>query len=301
MSLVRRRITLQFQLGQGAFGDSGKDTIEVAGVRMSASFNQAGGRAMTELDLKVFGLPLDVMNKLTILGKPLVDGRHNTVIVSAGDEGGPLSVVFAGTIIEAWVDARSSPQVALIVNAKDGALLALKPVVPVSFKGSVDVATIVSYIAETANMSFQNDGVSAQSDNPYYPSTGLEQLYSLAEHYGFNAIVETQGGDANANSSKIVIWPRGKARSGSVPIISPATGLIGYPAHTQNGIELMTLFNPAITFGGDILVESALTPANGRWNVFRIAHDLECETPNGKWFTTMECSLFGSEPLAIAK
>lgn len=298
MTIPTRVITLQFQLGQGSFGDSGNDTIEVSGVRISASLNQAGGRAMTELDLRVYGLPLDAMNKLTILGKPLVDGRHNTVIVSAGDEGGPLSVVFAGTIIEAWVDARNAPEVQLIVTAKDGALLALKPVVPVSFKGSVDVATIASYIAETANMAFQNDGVSAQADNPYYPNTGLEQLYSLAEHYNFNAIVESQGGDANANSSKIVIWPKDKPRPGSVPVISPATGMVGYPMRTQNGVEVTTLFNPAIVFGGDILIESDLTPANGRWTVFRIAHDLECQMPNGKWFTTMECNLFG-QPLSI--
>ena len=301
MPLVKRVMTAQFQLGEGAFGDSGSDTIEVAGVRMSASLNQSGGRAMTQLDLRIFGLPLDVMNKLTILGKPTVEGRHNSVLISAGDVDGPLSVVFAGTILEAWVDARGSPQVALVVSAADGALLAMKPVEPVSFKGSVDVATVVSFIAEKANMSFQNGGVSAQSDSPYYCNTGLEQLQSLAEHYNFNAVVETQGADANANSSKIIIWPKGKARPGSVPEISPETGLIGYPAHTQQGIEFQMLFNPAIVFGGDVLVKSALTPANGRWNVMRIAHDLECETPNGKWFTTVECTLFGSEPLGIAQ
>lgn len=300
MTLVRRVVTLQFQLGKGNFGDSGSDTIEVKGVRVSASLNQSGGRAMTEADIKVYGLPLDVMNQLTILGKPLEEGRHNTVIVSAGDEGGPLAVVFAGTIMESWVDARNAPEITLIVNAKDGALLALKPIVPTSFKGTVDVATIVSYIAEVSNMSFQNSGVSVQSTSPYYPNTALHQLYELADHYDFNAFVETAGADANANSSKIIIWPKGTARPGSVPTVSPATGLIGYPMHTQNGIELTTLFNPAIGFGQSIRVESSLTPANGLWNVFRVSHDLESEMPNGKWFTSVECSLFGSQPLAIA-
>jgi hypothetical protein len=301
MTLVKRVITLEFQLGLGAnFGDSGSDTIEVKGVRTSVTLNQAGGRAMTSADIKVYGLPLDVMNQLTILGAPLDDSKHNTVIISAGDAGGPLSVVFAGTIMEAWVDARNAPEICLIVGAKDGALLALRPTIPVSFKGTVDVATIVSYIAEVANMGFQNNGVSVQTTSPYYPNTVLSQLQDLADHYDFNAVVETAGGDANANSSKIIIWPKGTARPSSVPMLSRATGLIGYPMHTQQGIELETLFNPAIVFGGDVMVESDLKPANGRWNVFQISHDLESETPNGKWFTSINCTVFGSNPLGIA-
>ena len=38
---------------------------------------------------------------------------------------------------------------------------------------------------------------------------------------------------------------------------------------------------------------SAVRAANGTWNVFNITHDLESETPGGKWFTTIDCSLFG--------
>ena len=288
-AIPKRVMTLQFQLGQGAFGDSGADTIEVKGVRMSASINRAGGLAMSQLDLRVYGLELSVMNKLTILGKPLVDNRHNTVIASAGEEGGPLSVVFAGTIIEAWVDAKGSPQVAFLVTASDGAMFAMKPAVPVSFKGSVDAATVASYIAETAGMGFENNGVSVQLSDPYLPNTGLEQLQTLGRAGNFNVLVETRG----PSSSTVVIWPYGKSRPGTVPEISPETGLIGYPMRTQNGIELVTLFNPAIVFGGDLTVKSDITPANGRWNVNQISHDLEAETPGGKWFTTAQCSLFG--------
>jgi hypothetical protein len=291
MAFVKRRITLQFQLGQGSFGEGGSDTIEVSGVRCSASMTKGGGVGLTELNLRVFGLNLDVMNKLTILGKPLVDGRHNTVVVSAGDEGGSLSVVFAGTIIEAWVDARNSPQVAFLVTAQDGALMALKPVIPVSFKGSVDAATVVSYIAQQAGMGFENGGVSVQLDNPYLPNTALEQLQSVARAGQFNCIIET----FDTGNGTVVIWPYDKPRPGRVPVISPETGLVGYPMRTQNGIQLQTLFNPAIIFGGQIQVKSELTPANGGWTVFRVSHDLEAETPGGKWFTTMECSLLGQE------
>jgi hypothetical protein len=60
----------------------------------------------------------------------------------------------------------------------------------------------------------------------------------------------------------IFVWPKGGSRGGTPPIlISPQTGLIGYPAYTHSGLALLNRFNPAIGRGGLIKVESSLTPA----------------------------------------
>lgn len=291
MSLVKRHVTLKFQLGQGSFGASGSDTIEVSGLRVSASINKEGGVSMSRLDMKVFGLDLDVMNKLTILGKPLVDGRHNVVTVMAGDDDAGLAVVFIGVIQEAWVDARNAPQVAFIVSAFTGIIEALKPVQPVTYKGTVDAALVVSSIAQQNGYAFENSGVSVQISNPYLAGTMLDQLQAVARAGNFNCLLD----NGTKAGPTIAIWPAGKSRNSLVPTLSPDTGLIGYPMRTQNGIQLMTLFNPSIVFGGKLKIESSLVPANGTWEVFRIAHDLESETVGGKWFTTAECSILGQE------
>ena len=96
MSLVRRKLSLQFQLGTGTFGASGADTVTVEGLRATASISKSGGVGMSSLQLRVFGMNLDVMNQLSTLGKPLLDGRNNTITVMAGDEGAAMATAFVG-------------------------------------------------------------------------------------------------------------------------------------------------------------------------------------------------------------
>lgn len=279
-------MSISFTLGQGSFGEGGNDTFEISGVRASALIEKAGGVSMNNLSLKVFGLPLDVMNKLTLLGKPLVDGRNNHVTVSAGDDDSGLAVVFTGTIAEAWVDARNAPQVAFIVTAFSGLLAALKPTPPVSFKGTVDAALVVSGIAQQAGYAFENSGVSVQIADPYLTGTAVQQLQTIARAGNFNCIID---------NDTVAIWPANSSRNAENLKIAPDKGMIGYPMRTENGVELQTLFNPSVVFGAKVSIESSLTPAKGDWTVFRVAHDLEAETPNGKWFTTLECSILGQE------
>lgn len=288
MTFVRRRLTIRFQLGDdgAAFDASGNNTFEISGIRASANISKAGGVSMAQLSLTAYGLPLSVMNKLTLLGKPLVDGRNNTVTVSAGDDESGLAVVFQGTISEAWVDARNAPQVALVVSAFSGLVTALKPTPPVSFRGSIDASLAASGIAQQAGLVFENSGVSTRISDPYLTGTALQQLQQLAQAGKF---------DYTIDDGTLAIWPKGGSRKGASVLISPETGLIGYPMRTENGVEVQTLFNPAIVFCSQIQIKSSLTPANGDWTVFRLSHDLESETPNGKWFTTMECSILGQD------
>lgn len=288
MAFVKRHLTFKFQLGQGSFGESGADAVEVKGLRASVSIVKAGGVSQSKADCRIFGLPLSVMNRLTILGKPLVDGRNNKITVLAGDDKKGMAAIFEGIIAEAWVDGRNAPQIAFIVSAFDGILAALKPVQPVSFDGTVDASTVVAQIAQGAGYSFTNEGVNVQIANPYLWGTTIQQLQDVARAGNFNCQIATDAG-----ITRVVIWPADKARGGQIPLLSPETGLIGYPMRTENGIEVQTLFNPGITFGGQIRIKSALVPANGDWTVFRVAHDLESETTGGKWFTTLECSILG--------
>ncbi len=83
------------------------------------------------------------------------------------------------------------------------------------------------------------------------------------------------------------IWPRGGYRAGQIPIISPDTGMVGYPSFTQSGVVVKTLFNSAIRFGQLVSVQSSLQGATGQYRVQKLAHDIESEMPGGKWFTQM--------------
>lgn len=282
MAFSHKQIALTFDLGEGNFGESGSNRVKLAGgLRASANIDMAGNPAFSHLDLTVSGMTLSNMNALTTLGLNVAAMRKNTVTVEAGDAGGGLSVVFQGQVREAWADFSGMPNVVFHVQAGGGLFEAVKPIPPTTFNGLADVATILRGLATQAKWSFQNDGVTAQLIDPYFPGTIVDQIRACVEHTGINAMY---------GPPLLAIWPKSGVRGGSVPIVSPDTGLDGYPTFTQNGIRLKTLFNPGIGFGQKIQVKSSVKIPNqlpkvsdGMWNVIQLSHTLESETPGGEW------------------
>lgn len=289
MAFVKRVINLKFELGQGSFGADGSDTVDITGLRTSCTIAKAGGASMSTLDLRVWGMPLDTMQKLTVLNKlSYSQERSNTVTVSAGDEETGVAVVFAGTIKEAWADASGAPDILFSASAFTGLLDAVKPVAPTSFSGSVDVATVLGGIAAqmTPARSLENSGVQTVIDCPYLPGTLRDQALAVARAARCNMLIDEQ---------VLAIWPLGQTRGALELDISADTGMVGYPQFTQNGIALTTLFTPSLTFGQTIKVTSALGAANGQWVVASVTHNLDAELPGGQWFTRVECNLLGHE------
>jgi hypothetical protein len=294
VSFVKRHIDLKFQLGTGDFGSSGFDTFEVKGLRVSATITKAGGVSLSQCVMRIHGLPLDVMNKLSILGKALLQARDNVVTLSAGDDTNGSSVAFQGNIFEAWIDGRSAPDLAMTITASSGYVAAVAPAVPTSFKGTVDAATVAAGIAQQAGYAFENSGVNVQFADPYFHGDLFQQLVDLKNAADCHVIV-----DGEKNGGTIAIWPKGGTRGGLIPLISPETGLVGYPELAEVGISVQTLYNPSLVVGGQFELRSSFDRANGKWQVYQVAHDLESETTGGKWFTTASGQLFGSTvPLA---
>lgn len=281
MSIVHRKINVTFALGQGTFGESGFDVVTLTGLRCQVDIAKAGGISKGALHLRMWGLTLDQMMQLSKVGRLATSTQLNTVSVDVGDDAG-MSNVFQGSIYQAWPDFAALPDVAFDVQAAAGWFEAIKPVPPTSYKGPVDVAVIMSDLAQQMNLGFENNGVSAILTNPYLPGTAWDQVTAAAQAADINFTID---------SGVLAIWPRAGKRQAVPPVISPDTGLIGYPQFNATGITLRTLFNPAIRQGATVQVQSELKPACGEWRVNTIAYNLSSEQPNGPWFQTLDCSL----------
>lgn len=263
------------------FAENGKNEMTLSGLRTSVTVVKAGGFAQGELNLRLFGLSLSLMNQLSTLGRLPMAGRNNTISVRAGDEGGVLSVVYSGTITHAWADFRGAPDVAFHILALAGMSAALTAAPPSSYPGAADVAVIIESIAKRAGYRFENHGVSVQLSNPYYPGSLLDQMKSCAEDAGIDFAVD---------DGAVIITPRGAPRGIQVPLVSAETGMIGYPEFTRSGIALSCIYNPNVRLLGLIDVKSILTPACGRWRIYSMAHQLDSEAPNGHWITSFSAA-----------
>lgn len=283
MTFSRKKIDVTVTLGTGQFGDSGSNTVTLTGLRVHAGIQSFGGDAMPQAQLRIFGLPLDMVNQLTTIG-PINSAImfRNSVLVAAGDDEGGMQTVYSGTIWNAWGEFEGMPDTPLNIIGLGGLAAALKPVQALSYVGPTDVAQVMQTLAQTMGLAFENNGVSVQLSNPYLPGAALQQVRSLARAADIYFAIDR---------GTLAIWPKVStpdqpaARGGDVPLISPGTGLVGYPKFASNGLMLTTEFNPQIKPGGVVQVQSSLTAACGQWIVMQAQHSLQSETPGGQWFS----------------
>lgn len=302
MSFDTRAIDLTFVLGTGPFGDGVGNTATLSAGddphnvrRVSAKIEKAGGTSMTTLDMQVYGMTPSVMNKLSTLGLVWTRLRNNTVTVAAGTIDGTKSVVFNGTISDAWIDLETAPEATFRVSAQVGGIESVKTAIPSSFTAGADVSTIMQTLASKMGLGFEPNGTSVILSNQYLAGSYRDQALRAADAAGVESVID---------NGTLAIWPRGGSRQGQIPLISPDTGMIGYPGYTSKGISVRTVFNPAVLFGGNIKVISSLgltdgqdpnlSPASGMWNVFGIDYDLEAGASGGKWEMTIRATRPGN-------
>jgi hypothetical protein len=280
MSFTNRKITVSFDMQNGNFAGGGNKAT-LSGLRISAHITNAGGASMGQLQMAIFGMELSMMNQLSTVGKQINYISKNKVTVQAGDDINGMSTAFVGNISYAWVDAKSQPNVCFRVEAVAGGDLAVKASPPTSVQGAGDVATIMGQIAQANGLTFENNGVNVKIANPYLAGSVRNQILSLAQHAGIEHVID---------KGTLAIWKPGQPRKGSTPLISPATGMVGYPAFNQAAVIVETIYNPTFQPGGKVTIKSDLTPACGDWTIFHLDHELESEIPHGKWFTILSAS-----------
>lgn len=283
MTFVKRAIDLTFALGEGNLGDSSGNAVKLSGLRVTSEILKPGGGSMGTATLQAFGMTFDQMKQFSTLGQRPTTQRRNQLTIEAGEDGGTMSTVFIGNITNAWFDGASPGNPAFQVLAHVAGFDAVNPAQPTSFKGSANVADILSSLATKAGKSFENNGVNVQLSNTYYTGSVRDQIIAAIRDAG----CQWNGMDNNV----LAIWPTGQARNAQAVLISKTSGMEGYPSFTSQGIIVKSLFNPSVGFGSPIQVQSNDVPAaNGTWNVFSVSYNLDARMPRGKWSMTISAA-----------
>lgn len=279
MAFTQKLISVSFTSGASAF-----EPIGLSGLRMTCHAIQTAGNSMAALDLLIYGMTLSHMNQLSTLGwRSGQQIPQDSVSVSAGDENGTC-LIYTGTIWQAVSDYQGGPNLPFHVVAHSGYREAGMNIQPTSINNkSADVANLMSQLAGQMGLQFENNGVSVKLAYPYLPGSARTQAAQLARHANIGWTIDR---------GTLAIWPQGGSRQGSTPLISPQSGMVGYPSYANAGIKVRCLFDPAtdIKIAGQIQIQSSIQPANGTWTVTKVEHNLQSLTPNGEWFTTIEAT-----------
>lgn len=288
-SLSKRRIDVTITLGKGTFGADVGDTISLSGYRVKADMDQFIGNTSATADVQIFGLPLDTLNRCTNIGGVVGQVRdQNKILISAGADGEALTTFFLGNIYWSWAQMQDAPNACLVVHAQYGIDVALTPVGASSYVGDVQVANVMADFAKEAGWGFTNNGVNVVLRNPYFPGTTISKIRACAKAARIFYAMD---------HDTLAIWPDGSSRKqDSVPVISPQSGLVGYPVYSSQGVIIRCIARTDIKVGDKFTVSgSALTPANQTWVAHVVKHSIENQTPNGAWFTDITGSRMGAD------
>lgn len=276
MSFAERKIDLTFELAEGQFGDNLGKSVKISGLACEVSINNMLGASLNSVQLRVYGMTESKMNRLSTLGIKPGTTPKNIITVEASNTAGGMTQVFQGTMANAWIDYRGVPSVSLNIEAYAGSYELVKPIAVNSYKGTADVATIIESLAKGMGFGFTNNGVTAKLSNPYLAGSAVSQIRDCAQHAGIAYDI---------SNGVVSIWPSGGTRDDVTFLVSPETGLVGYPTFSSTGLQIQTEYNPLIFNGRKLSVDSSIPQARGTWYCQIARHELSSEIPNGPWFT----------------
>jgi hypothetical protein len=298
MSFIERKIDIRMVLDGDTF-DGSNNTVLLQGLRCQASIlSYQGGQtpAGSQLQMRIYGMHGEDMAKLSTLGFSAGTYVKNSIEVSAGDDASGMSEVFSGNIASCRVDYNAMPDVGVDILAFDGYTQQFAPVAGISYRGAMDVATMLKAITDGAGLKFTNNGVTTKLSNHAVGGTAITQIRDICFAAGIGWSL--QGGTLS-------IWPKLGNKDDMIIAIDANTGLVGYPMYSAQGVDVVSLFNPAIQVGRRMKVTSSIPNLNpqatlrfvghapnmekpsgdGTYHIFTVTHDLSSQTPGGPWFT----------------
>lgn len=280
-SFTAKELRFTFVLDRQTRFADGQNTLVVTGLRATADITYPGPPAFPSCNARIFGMKLSDMRALTALTQGVLTYGDNSMIVEA-NSGDGWTAVFAGQIINAVPDFASAPDVALQLFCQTLGFELLDPATPSSFPVAADYVSVITAIAAKMNRTVTNSGVSGSfNDATYFANTPAEQLRMAAKKANIAYYTDIAG--------VIEICPVGGARQIAKWVLSPQSGLIGYPTlRDVNLIGAMAVFNPALRYGAQIQITgSDQVYANGNWQIFDITHRLSSLLPDGPWFSEL--------------
>jgi len=277
MSFKQRQINLIFSIdGQEVY---------LEGLRSQAIISNPGGNnAAASLQLVVYGMTLEHMNKYSSTGSSTVAGalalNRISVTVLAGNKGEAVGQIFSGGLLKSYIDFSSVPEVSFVCSAQAGLWEKANPVAANSWQGTQNVETLIeSLVAQMGKpWTFKNNGAHAVIQNQYVYGSIINQIQKIAKAACIPLSI-----DGNVVS----IWPNDGTRDDMVIDVSAETGLVGYPTYNDIGFSIKTEFNQNLINGRTVNLKTIIPKANGKAPIQDSTHEISTLSPEGPWFTTV--------------
>lgn len=220
----------------------------------------------------------------------------------AGYEGNAAQI-FSGNIIQARIGSENATDTFLDISAADGSTIYNSAFMNFTLANNSDMKSRIGTVALAI-------GVKIGSYTPNTPEKSVRGrvFFGLARDHLRN-MASTVGATWTIQNGELDIIGQSAYKPGDIPVLTAASGVIGVPEVTLDGIEVKLLLNPNIITNGQVqldnsLVTSFLYPAgfleqfekvgwvplntaNGIYKVLYVEH--QGDTRGDDWYTKIVC------------
>lgn len=283
-SFTLKTIRTTITLGKGTFGGGGNSKI-IEGLATDVDITKPGLPEKNSASVSIANISLADMEQMTFLAFQPLQSLKNLITIEAGEQGKTLATVFKGEITSAYADYGSVPDVEFKIEALSGGYAAQIGAKPISVKGNAKAADLIKQFAKEIGYTFKNEGVAASVRNAVFSGSPIEKARSVADEVGAELLID---------DDSMILMPYDKPRSGGAVLLTPETGLIGYPSFTSDGISFSCFFNPNLKQGGQVKIESIVPRASGYWKITKLSHKLTAyRTGGGSWYSSVDAAYIG--------
>jgi hypothetical protein len=195
-----------------------------------------------------------------------IDTEFTQLLLKVGYEGQALQQIFYGSIKQVRKGREDQRNSYVAITAADGdtalnfSCLALTLAAGSTPANAVEA--LIKQMATAANSSPTTDTGGQTVSQGYTPALSSNQSARGRVYYGLckdhlRNFAAASGCNATIQDGQVHLIPLNSFIPGAVVLVTPATGLIGVPEQTQNGLEMSVLLNPNIKIGQLVQLKSA--------------------------------------------
>ncbi len=224
----------------------GSTGLDLSNLRFRFQVNAADVETPNTLIVRVYNLADETRNR--------VIAEFDTVTLSAGYVEGPKGIIFQGDIKQFFHGRERNVDKFLEIRAGDGDKAYVESVINQTFPAGTSDQQILSAVAGAMNLKLSPIVGNFLGTGGILPRG--KTLWGMARVEAAK-IAEKNHCRWSIQNGEIVLVPDTSYLPGQAVAINSASGMIGTPEQTDNGIMVRCLLNPAIRVGQAVQINNA--------------------------------------------
>jgi hypothetical protein len=285
-------------------GDAQGNGLDLSELRFAFSIRRGDLQTPNTADIRVYNASQQTADRI----RQLMPSPEFTRVVIQGGYDGNYGVIFDGTIKQVRKGRESQLDTYLDITAADGDSAYNFAVSALSLAaGSTPNDHVAAVLQGMAEFGITQGYAPEIEANPLPRG---KVIFGMCRNE-MRKIAKNTNTAWSIQDGKLDLVPLTSYKPGEIPVITAATGMIGLPEQTQDGIRLKTLLNPNIKIGQAVKLDNesiqryrynlsisqaannAMIAASNKTNddglYYVMVADHQGDTRGNAWFTELTC------------